>query len=61
MVVNCPLTHKHTIADATEGDSGPSLAVCVSCEYQQGLNLEILSSDAISADVFPERLVCGAD
>ncbi len=48
-------------SDPLRNVSGPSFAGCAHCEYQVGINYQVLGADVVSdgAGIFPERLKCG--
>lgn len=60
LVVGCPLKQLHILRDDERNISGPSFALCASCEYQTGVHLEDRDPDVDwSAQVYPDRLKCG--
>jgi hypothetical protein len=61
VILGCPCPEKHVIKDPEGNLSGPSFAVCSSCEHQEGTNFHVMGKDGEfnGADIFPERLVCG--
>ena len=61
LILGCPLKEKHSLTDDVQNVSGPTFAGCAHCEYQVGINYQILGADVGSdgAEVFPERLKCG--
>lgn len=61
LILGCPLKEKHSLSDPSRSVSGPTFAGCAHCEYQVGINYEILGADGTSdgAALFPKRLNCG--
>ena len=61
LILGCPLKEKHCLSDPSKNISGPGFADCAHCEYQVGINYQVLGADGNydGAEVFPERLQCG--
>jgi hypothetical protein len=61
LILGCPLKEKHCLSDPSKNISGPGFADCAHCEYQVGMNYQVLGADGNydGAEVSPEQLKCG--